>query len=98
MSNEEKFVLDTLIKNLEGEEFSYQSGALVNVYLTSFKTPIPSLAIAKAIAEEIEKMDSDEEFVKAFVSWSKGRAINHKIMTDVAKNGLIDVNLLFTVV
>ena len=93
-----KFIYDTLVKNLHDEKRLLVSNSQVNLYLTSFKLG-GNLFIEenKAAAKEIEKIGKTNAFLREVAKWSKGRAANPVIMTDISEDGLIDVNLLFTV-
>lgn len=95
---ENKIIYDTLVKNLHDEKRLLVPSSQENLYLTSFKLD-ENLSIEenKAAAKEIEKIGRTKAFLGEVAKWSKGRAANPVIMTDIAEDGLIDVNLLFTV-
>ena len=88
-------LVETLIRNLQENKFIYPSHTAVNVYLTSFKLWGAPMEVRVATAKEIEKCDKEERFLNALETWSSGRIIKPKIMTHVADDGVIDVNLLF---
>ncbi len=95
---ENKFIYDALVKNLHDEKRLLVPNRLVNLYLTSFKLGGDlSSEESKDAAKEIEKIGRTKAFLGEVAKWSKGRAVNPVIMTDVSADGLIDVNLLFTV-
>ena len=95
---ENKIIYDTLVRNLHDEKRLLVPNSLVNLYLTSFKLGGNlSIEEIKAAAKEIEKIGKTKAFLKEVAKWSKGRAVNPVIMADISEDGLIDVNLLFTV-
>lgn len=93
-----KCIFESLVKNLHEETCSLVPNSIENLYLTSFKLN-GVLTVEKNMdaAKEIERIGETKEFLEEVAKWSKGRAINPVIMTDVSADGLIDVNLLFTV-
>ena len=95
---ENKYIFETLVKNLHEEACSLVPNSIENLYLTSFKSnDMLTIEENMATAEEIERIGKTNEFLEEGAKWSKGRAVNPVIMTDISDDGLIDVNLLFTV-
>jgi len=88
-------LVDSLIRNLQENKFSYPSHMAVNVYLTSFNMWGAPMEVKVNAAQDIENCDKDERLLSAIDRWSDGRVIKPKIMTSVSDDGLIDVNLLF---
>lgn len=89
------YLVETLIRNLQENQYSYPSHTAVNVYLTSFNLWGAPMEVRVTAAKEIEKCDKDERFLSALETWSGGQVVKPKIMTNVADDGIIDVNLLF---
>ena len=95
---ENKIIYEALVKNLYDEKRLLVPNSQVNLYLTSFKlSGNLSIEEKKAAVKEIEKIGKTKEFLGEVANWSKGRAVNPVIMADISEDGLIDVNLLFTV-
>ena len=95
---ENKFIYDALVKNLYDKKCLLVPHSQVNLYLTSFKlNDMSSIEENNAAAKEIERVSNTKMFLEEVAMWSKGQAENPVIMADLSDDGLIDVNLQFTV-